>query len=133
MYRLFTIEEATSMIPTVENLLAGMQDAAQELSRVQEVIERSRPLSVEAMNARQEAGFLLREMHESKAELDRLGVQVKDFEAGVVDFPSQLGAEVVWLSWERGTEEITHYHRVGDNTARPLPAPGGDAGLSEGR
>ncbi|MEJ2359773.1 MAG: DUF2203 family protein [Deinococcales bacterium] len=69
-----------------------------------------------------EMAFLLDVIHTSKAELDRLGVQVRDVQEGLVDFPSQLGAEVVCLTWERGQDAITHYHPLsGDTDTRPLP------------
>ena len=121
MYRLFTLEEATGMIPTVATHLESMQDASRELERVQERLEALRPFTVEAVNAHREAAFLVHEVHSHKAELDRLGVIVKDVEAGVVDFPSQLGAEVVWLSWEQGTDGITHYQRIGEEVSKPIP------------
>jgi len=67
-------------------------------------------------------------IHASKAELDRLGVQIRDVREGQVEFPSQLGAEVVCLTWEKGQSEITHYRRLsGDTEAHPLPATVGAA------
>jgi hypothetical protein len=131
MYRLFTLEEATEMIPTVDGLLSSMQEAARELSRLREGLTNAPAFSVAARNLTQESAFLLAQMRSDKAELDRLGVHLKDVESGLVDFPSQLGAEVICLSWEKGQREITHYHRLGDSATRPLPwtlAEGGATG-----
>ncbi len=80
------------------------------------------PNSVEVRNAVQEINFLLSQIHENQAELDRLGVHINDFENGAVDFPSRLGTEVVCLTWERGQDAITHFHRLsGDTSQQPLP------------
>jgi hypothetical protein len=121
MYRLFTLEEATDMIPTVDRLLGEMQEAARELGRLRELIPRLPTHSVDARNAVQETAFLLSQLQTEKAALDRLGVHLKDVESGLVDFPSQLGAEVICLSWEKGQNAITHYHRLGETSEKPLP------------
>lgn len=132
MYRLFTLEEATDMIPTVDGLLGELQDAAQELERLRDGLTRIRPDSVDARNAGQEIAFLLGQFQSDKAQLDRIGVHLKDVESGLVDFPSRLGAEVICLSWEKGQSAITHYHRLGENAAKPLPGPLGNGGGAAG-
>lgn len=121
MYRLFTLHEATEMIPTVDGLLGEMQSATQELLAARQTLGRTPALSIEQRNAAQEIAFLQGQLYTVKAELDRLGVHLKDVESGVVDFPSQLGAEVICLSWEKGQSEITHYHRLGDSSTKLLP------------
>ncbi len=80
------------------------------------------PNGVEVRNAVQEINFLLSQIHENQAELDRLGVHINDLENGAVDFPSRLGAEAACLTWERGQDAITHFHRLsGDTSQQPLP------------
>lgn len=128
MYRLFTIEEATDMIPTVDRLLGEMQNAAFELAILKERLSELNPHTVEARNSAQEVAFLVAQLQADKAELDRMGVHLKDVESGVVDFPSQLGAEVVCLSWEKGQSTITHYHRFGEESAKLLPRYSGSSG-----
>ena len=129
MYKLFTHAEATRLLPTVDEHLAEMQRAAQETLALREQLAQRNALTVEGQNLAREMAFVFTEIHRHKAELDRLGVHVKDLETGVVDFPSRLGAEVVCLSWERGQDSITHYHRLdNEDDIRPLPdAPQGAA------
>lgn len=123
MYKLFTHEEATRLLPVVDEHLGAMQRAVQEtLSLRQDLAERN-AYTIEGQNLAREIAFVLSEIHRHKADLDRLGVHVKDVESGIVDFPSKLGAEVVCLSWERGQDAITHYHRLdGEAEIRPLPS-----------
>ena len=122
MYRLFTLTEATRLLPVVDEHLGELQGAAADLARLREHGSDLPDASVESANLAREMAFLLDVIHTSKAELDRLGVQVRDVQVGLVDFPSRLGAEVVCLTWERGQNAITHYHPLsGDTDTRPLP------------
>ncbi len=122
MYRLFTLTEATRLLPVVDEHLGELQSAANDLARLREASSDLPGTSVASANLAREVTFLLDVIHTSKAELDRLGVQVRDVQEGLVDFPSQLGAEVVCLTWERGQDAITHYHPLSaDADTRPLP------------
>jgi hypothetical protein len=120
MFKLFTLQEANRLIPVVDRTLRELQSAISDLADVKRALERAKPLSVEGKNLGEELTFLLRSIHEHKAELDRLGVHVKDIQSGQVDFPAQLGAEVVCLAWAQGQEAITHYHRLNETAPRPL-------------
>ncbi len=124
MYRLFTLHQATRLLPVVDDRLGEMQDAASELLRLRRNAQGRPATSVEAHNTSQEMSFLLATIHGNKAELDRLGVSVRNVETGEVEFASQLGGEVVCLTWARGQDAITHYHALsGDTAVRPLPEP----------
>ncbi|MEJ2356851.1 MAG: DUF2203 domain-containing protein [Deinococcales bacterium] len=135
MYRLFTLTEATRLLPVVDEHLGALQGAAADVAQLRERLADLSGTSVEANNVSKEIAFLLGVIHGSKAELDRLGVQIRDVEEGLVDFPSQLGAEVVCLTWEKGQDAITHYHALsGDTATRPLPPGLGEAtNPAEGR
>ena len=120
MYKLFSVEEANNLIPVVDELLGDMQGAIKDTYRLRDDLKGLGAHSVAARNKAQEIAFLLRSVHETKAELDRLGVFLTDVDTGVVDFPSQVGAEVVYLSWEKGQDAITHYHRLNEGSKLPL-------------
>jgi hypothetical protein len=52
----------------------------------------------------------VRRVRESIAEIDSIGVQVKDLEAGLLDFPCRLDDQVVLLCWRMGEPAIEHWH-----------------------
>ncbi|HTZ04910.1 MAG TPA: DUF2203 domain-containing protein [Gaiellaceae bacterium] len=56
-------------------------------------------------------------------ELGELGVQVKDPDEGLVDFPALRRGETVLLCWKLGEDEIRYWHGLEDGFAgrRPLP------------
>jgi hypothetical protein len=121
MFKLFSLQEANKLIPTVDTLLSDMQNAINDALRLRQEFTELKPNSLEARNLVQEMQFLGRVVNENKAELDKLGVFIQDIDTGKIDFPSQLGAEVVYLTWEKGKDAITHYHRLNEGTALPLP------------
>lgn len=125
MYKLFSLERAQEMIPTVDERIGALQEAVSQMNAANARLAAAPAHSHEAMHARQEAAFLARDAREIAEELARMGVQIDDLEAGVALIPSRIGGEVVNLVWERGHEDITHYARLtGDDTLRPL-APSG--------
>jgi hypothetical protein len=121
MFKLFSLQEANKLIPTVDTLLSDMQHAINDALRLRQEFTELKANSLEARNLLQEMQFLGRTVNETKAELDKLGVFIQDIDTGTIDFPSQVGAEVVYLTWQKGTDAITHYHRLSEGTPLPLP------------
>ena len=54
----------------------------------------------------------LKEVRESIAEIDAIGVQVKDLEAGLLDFPCRVEDQIVLLCWRMGEVAIEHWHTM---------------------
>lgn len=130
MFKLFTVTEATRLLPEIERHVAVMQRASREASDLKERIAafaqrppaERRPVEVESRNLMRELDFVVHEAQGAKAELDRLGVELTDLEHGAVAFPASVGGEVVALTWSRGQDAITHYRRLAGNAApRLLP------------
>jgi hypothetical protein len=44
------------------------------------------------------------------AEIDSIGVQVKDLNIGLLDFPCEVEGQVILLCWKLGEKAITHWH-----------------------
>jgi hypothetical protein len=118
----FTLEEAQSLLPVLESLLKRAiedKEAAEEvggdLSNLARRIYLSGGMRVnveKVANQRKEMEDHLLRVRESVAEIDSIGVQVKDLEAGLLDFPCRLDDQVVLLCWRRGETAIEHWHTV---------------------
>jgi hypothetical protein len=118
----FTIDEAQSLLPVLESLLKRAIEAKQaaeqvesELSELARRIYLSGGMKVDSNSvARQRADMdaHLKLARESIAEIDAIGVQVKDLEAGLLDFPCRLDDQVVLLCWRMGETAIEHWHTV---------------------
>ncbi len=131
MFKLFTVTEATRLLPVIERHVGLMQRARREAAelkqRIADLAERPQTprtsAKVEAFNLMRELEFVVHEAQEAKAELDRLGVELTDLEHGAVAFPASVGGEVVALTWSQGQASITHYRRLaGDAAPQLLPA-----------
>jgi hypothetical protein len=118
----FTIDEAQSLLPVLESLLKraieGKQAAEQVESGLSELARRiyiSGGMKIDAaavVKQRAEMEAHLKVARESVAEIDAIGVQVKDLDTGLLDFPCRLEDQVVLLCWRMGEPTIEHWHTV---------------------
>jgi hypothetical protein len=118
----FTIDEAQSLLPVLESLLKraieGKQAAEQVESELSELARRiylSGGMKVDSNSVAKQRADIdahLKLARESIAEIDAIGVQVKDLEAGLLDFPYRLDDQVVLLCWRMGETAIEHWHTV---------------------
>lgn len=118
----FTLDEAQSLLPVLESLLkramAGKQAAEEAEGKISELSRRiylSGGMKVDVAAVardRAEMEAHLERVRESIAEIDSIGVQVKDLESGLLDFPFKLEDEVVLLCWRMGETAIEHWHTV---------------------
>jgi len=119
------------MLPLVKTLLRRAQEAgarAGELERaMQELSQRifitgGMHVNVaQAARRRTEREKALQEARDTLAEMDEIGVQVKDLEKGLLDFPSLLEGQEVLLCWKQGEEEIGYWHTPEDGYAGRKP------------
>jgi hypothetical protein len=118
----FTLDEAQSLLPVLESLLKraieGKQSAEEVETGLSELARRiylSGGMKVDvsiAAKQRVEMEAHLQRVRESIAEIDSIGVQVKDLDAGLLDFPCRIDDEVVLLCWRMGEPAIEHWHTV---------------------
>ncbi len=118
----FTLDEAQSLLPVLEALLKraieGKQSAEEVESSLSEISRRiyfAGGMYVDlgkVAKLRAEMEAHLQRVRESVAEIDSIGVQVKDLESGLLDFPCRLDDQVVLLCWRMGETSIEHWHTV---------------------
>jgi hypothetical protein len=53
--------------------------------------------------------------------LEELGVQIKDLDAGLLDFPALRGGVEVELCWRVGESAVEHWHGIGEGFAGRKP------------
>ena len=114
--KLFTIQEANALLPSVRVILAKIQRAHRRLSQYRDDARKAAE-AAEQGGGGIEAGVayagVLTELTTQMSELDTLGVQLKDFERGLVDFPSLRDGKVVLLCWQLGEgDELEWWHDV---------------------
>ena len=71
------------------------------------------------------------QMHEYERELQQLGVELKDYFTGLIDFPCRMDGREVYLCWRLGEPEVGHWHELDAGFARPAKIDGAQ-GIAEG-
>ena len=122
MKRTFTLDEANRLLPVLESLLRmaiashqAMQEAQQEIQKAGHHVFLSGGslLNISALlKVKAQSESAAQRLHELLAEIDSLGVQVKDLEIGLLDFPCQLDDETILLCWKLGEPTIAYWHTV---------------------
>ena len=120
------------MLPVLESLLRASIEAKQkieeieaELQHVQERIflDGGMLLNVKLWARRgAERNKALRKAKDAIAEINAIGVQVKDLDMGLLDFPCKVeSGEIVLLCWKLGETAITHWHGLEEGYAGRKP------------
>jgi hypothetical protein len=117
----FTLGEAQTLLPVVEALLRRAQDAGRragelehEMQQVSHRIFLSGGMHVDvsaAARRRAERDKAVQEAKDTLAEIDSIGVQVKDLEEGLLDFPSVMDGKTVLLCWKLGEPAIAYWRK----------------------
>ena len=139
MSKTFTLSEAQTLLPVLEALLRKAQAAgsrAGELeSEMQQLTQRiflsggMHVNVVQAARRRAQREKALQEARDTLVEIDEIGVQVKDLENGLLDFPCVMEGQTVLLCWKLGEKEIGFWHTTEEGFAgrKPLDARFGKA------
>jgi hypothetical protein len=129
--RTFTLDEAQSLLPVLESLLrtaiAGkkiMEDFEGEMQSLSHRIFLNGGTHVDVVAvARRKAERTKAEQRakDALAEIDSIGVQVKDIDIGLLDFPCEVEGSIVLLCWRMGEQSITHWHSTEEGFAGRKP------------
>jgi hypothetical protein len=118
----FTLDEAQSLLPLLESLLKRAIEGKREAEAVEaKLLDLARRIymnggmrvdTARVAEQRAEIETHMKQARETIAEIDAIGVQVKDIEGGLLDFPCRLDDRVVLLCWRMGETSIEHWHAV---------------------
>ena len=118
--RTFTLDEAQSLLPVLESLLRTaitgkqlMEEVEAEMQALSHRIFLNGGTHVDVVaTARRKAERIKAEQRakDALAEIDSIGVQVKDIDIGLLDFPCEVDGRIVLLCWKMGESSITHWH-----------------------
>ena len=127
MARHFTLSEAKALLPFVGRLIresvhakVRYQEAETYLQGLSQRILMQGGMSVDTAVA--ETWKTQREsnaqtLKSSLGKLDELGIQVKDLDIGLVDFPTLYRGEEVYICWRMDEDEIVFWHGVHEGFA----------------
>src|SRR5215470_16584667 len=129
--RTFTYDEAQSLLPVLESLLRTSIDGKKLIETIdaefQEVAHRvflagGMHLNIIHLARRKaEREKAIQRVKDAMAEIDAMGVQVKDLDIGLLDFPCEVEGSTILLCWKLGEKGITHWHSVSEGFAGRKP------------
>ncbi len=131
--RLFTVEEAQSLIPFIRGRLGRFRELADTFDVVQQDLSVLRMVSssggsddnpdlLELTRKEQLESSLVAEMRGVQDDLLEVGCVPKSLREGLIDFFALKGDRLVFLCWREGEDDISTWHTLdgGFSGRRPL-------------
>jgi hypothetical protein len=117
----FTVAEANATLPYVRAIVRDVTELANELRERHERLSSQRlpdgalvddSHREELEQAEDEFQRDQARLREFERELQQIGVELKDYFTGLIDFPSIRDGRPVYLCWKLGEPEVAHWHEI---------------------
>jgi len=118
----FTLAQAQNLLPVLRSLLKRAMEGKQTISAVEKELQDLKHrillsgglfVNVARIHRRHsEHEKAVQETKDAIAEINSIGVQVKDLDIGLLDFPCVVDDETVLLCWKYGEEKIEFWHSL---------------------
>ena len=111
--KLFSLEEANALLPDLKKKLRRMQKLYGEVGEMRAAASAAAAASEHGGGMRGGSGYVrnLYEIGKITTEIHEAGVQLKDYDRGLIDFPMRRGDRIVLLCWQLDDgDEIGWWH-----------------------
>ncbi len=106
----FTLAEANKMLPLVKAIVSDISSLAHSLKeKYEQKVDLEGYVREDLEAAIEKDQDRLQDLVD---ELSQLGVELKDFFTGLVDFPSWSNGREVYLCWKMDEAAVGHWHEV---------------------
>jgi hypothetical protein len=112
----FTVEEANELIPVVDKDMRALQSLKHQFEVKYLELKKLKEIDYEGSDhdpfftQEAELEFLQIEAKNFIQSFEMKGIELKDIDIGLVDFPAMIGDKEVLLCWRQGEERIEYYH-----------------------
>lgn len=113
--KFFTLEEAQRALALVRRIVADIVAEYPHLLELQEMLEGIQQFGpvTEIRQLQRQIAASVSKLQDYAGELDEIGVEIRDFTRGVVDFSAIQDGREIKLCWRFGEPQIRHWHEVG--------------------
>lgn len=125
--QLFTVDHANRTLPYVRKIVEDVvrehrrwQEAIVELDLLTSVAHADLP-DPRAVALEKKIQRIAREIDAFQAELESIGIQLKDRRIGLIDFPSELDGRPMLLCWQLGEPSVQFWHELDSGFAGRQP------------
>jgi hypothetical protein len=118
----FTLDEAQTLVPVLSALLKRAIDSKQLIEQTEKefqdlnhriLLSGGLLLDVPKFARRKaERDKAVNDAKDALAEIESIGVQVKDLDIGLLDFPCVVEDQIILLCWKLGETKIGYWHGV---------------------
>jgi hypothetical protein len=111
----FTVEEANRLIPQIKTIVERLRRGRRRLLGHRPTAEAVAQKAAGNGGGSEAATYLSdysQTFGRDMAQLQALGVVLKDVERGLIDFPHRRQGREVYLCWEYGEERIAYWHET---------------------
>lgn len=105
----FTVDEANALLPHLAPALVELRDKFDRAADVRAAIARA-AVTNGGSTRRRSWQALMNRVAELMARLETWGVELRDVESGLVDFPAVVEGREAFLCWRLGEPEVAYYH-----------------------
>jgi hypothetical protein len=120
--RRFTLAEANRSLPLVSRIVRDIVNLNDRVGQLQAKLDAVSAASADAVAIQQQLDAAHVRLQEYAEELKGLGVELKDLEMGLVDFPGRHQGRDVYLCWKLGEESVAHWHELESGFSGRQPA-----------
>ena len=107
--RRFTLQQANKALPLVTRIVRDIVNTHERATQLQAKLEESTGRE-SALQSQLDSA--LEQLQDYVDELGSIGVELKDYESGLIDFPGRHQGRDIYLCWKLGEEKITHWHEL---------------------
>jgi hypothetical protein len=130
--KLFTLQEANTLLPILESLLKQAMEGKQLMEEIDRELQNlghkiflagGTLVDIAAVSKRKsEREKAIQNIKDAISEIHATGVQVKDLDVGLLDFPHSVDGETVLLCWKLGEPlNVQHWHGLEEGFAGRKP------------
>jgi len=114
MRHFFTLDEANNALVLVRRIVADVVGHYGKLIEVHETVEalETAGLFGQIEHAREELVLTADKIRVCLEELEDVGVELCDWELGIIDFPAMMDRREVRFCWRAGEPRVTHWHEL---------------------
>lgn len=112
--KLFSLQDANSLIPHLRPLIRQVVQESQALAQIQPDIQKARSCSKYGGGSYWGGEYLrlISQLTHLIGEVEATGVLVKDYRSGLCDFPHLKDGRVIYLCWRLDEEQVGFWHET---------------------
>jgi len=113
MFSHYTLNQANELLPSIISKFNNAIKMKNDVVRIQSELETNPKFSINLKDyvlKKQELNSTITNFYKSIEDLESTGVVIKSLDQGLLDFPSLMFNEEIWLCWKEGETKIKFWH-----------------------